>query len=84
MYIEQEGFSVLNQPIGVFQVGFAFADGFDFSPAEGDASLELLKEEVVVTGCAVLGCVSFAGGHGVAVFGLSRGFGRRGRNGRVG
>src|ERR1700721_35172 len=66
MYIEQEGFSVLNQPIGVFQIGFPFADGFDLSAAESHTGLEFFKEEVVVAGGTILSSIAFAGSHGIA------------------
>ena len=82
--VEQEGFAVLEQAVGVFEVGFAFADAFDLGAAEGDAGFELVGEEVVEAGRAVEGGVAAAGGYGVAVLGLGRGLWLRRGRGRVG
>jgi len=82
--VEEEALAVFEEAVGVFEVGFAFADRFNFSPAEGDATLEAVGEEVVEAGGAVEGGVAEAGGYGVAVFLLDRRFGRGGGGGRVG
>jgi hypothetical protein len=70
MQIKQEGFAVLDEAVGVLQIGFSFPDGLDLGSAEGDAGLELLKEEVVVAGDPVMGGVALAGGHRIARLGL--------------
>ena len=66
MNVEQEGFAVLDEPVGIFEVGLAFADGFDLGAAEDDAGLDFVVEEVVEAGAAVEGGVAFAGGNGIA------------------
>ena len=73
--VEEEGFAVFEEAVGVFEVGFAFADGFDLGAAEGDAGFYAVGEEVVEAGGAVEGGVAGAGGYGVAVFLLDRSFG---------
>ncbi len=80
--VEEEALAVLEQAVGVLEVGFAFADGFDLGAAEGDAALEAVGEEVVVAGGAVEGGVALAGGDGVAVLLLCRrAWAGRGRSG---
>ena len=65
--VEQEALAILEQTVGVLEVGFTLADGFDLGAAEGDAGLELVGEEVVEAGGAILGGVALAGGDGIAV-----------------
>src|ERR1700690_557009 len=66
MNVEQKRLAVLDEAVGVLQVGFALADRFDFSSAEGDAGFDFFKEKVVMAGGPVLRGVSFSRGHGVA------------------
>ena len=66
MQVEQERFAILDEAVGVFEVGLALADRFDFRPAQRHAGLELLKEKVVMPGGAVMRSVALAAGHGVA------------------
>ncbi len=66
MHVEQKRLAVLDQPVGVLQVGFALADGLDLGAAQGHAGLEFFQEKVVVAGGAILGGVALAGSHGVA------------------
>src|SRR5664279_2843102 len=66
MNIEQESLSVLDEAVGVLEVGLAFSDGLDFSAAQSHAGFEFLKQEVVMAGDSVVGGVALAGGHGVA------------------
>jgi len=82
--VEEEALAVFEEAVGVFEVGFAFADGLDLGAAEGDARLEAVGEEVVEAGGAVEGGVAVAGGYGVAVLLLDRGLGLLGGGGRVG
>ena len=35
--VEEEALAVLEEAVGVLEIGFAFADGFDLGAAEGDA-----------------------------------------------
>ena len=56
--LSRKSFAVLEQAVGVLEVGFAFADAFDLGAAEGDAGFELVGEEVVVAGGAVEGGVA--------------------------
>ena len=82
--VEQEGLAILEEAVGVFEIGFAFADGLDLGTTEGDATLEAVGEEVVEAGGAVEGSIALAGGDGVAVFGLDCRLGGCGGGGRVG
>src|SRR6185312_6227230 len=84
VHVQQEGFAVLEQTVGVFEVRFAFADALDLGAAEGDAGLEFVGKEVVETGGTIERGVASAGGYGVAVFGLGRRFSLGRRRGRVG
>jgi hypothetical protein len=83
--VEQEGFAVFEQTVGVLEVGFAFADGFDLGAAQRNAGFDAVGEEVVEAGGAVESGVTLAGGDGVAVFGLDGALWRRGcsRVGRI-
>jgi len=82
--VEQEGLAVLEESVGVFEIGFAFADGLDLGTAEGDATLEAVGEEVIEAGGTVESGVALAGGDGVAVLGLDRGLGGGGGDCRIG
>ena len=53
MRVQQKGLAVLDQSVGVLEIGFALADGFDLGAAQGDAGLEFLQQEVVVAGGAI-------------------------------
>ena len=50
---EQEGFAVLEDDVAVADVGFTCAQGFDFPALQGEASFELLFDEVLVTGAFI-------------------------------
>ena len=73
--VEEEGLAILEQTVGVLEVGLALADGLDLGAAEGDAALVAVAEKVIEAGGAVEGGVALAGGHGVAVLRLDRGLG---------
>src|SRR5215472_18416567 len=75
MHIQQKGFTVLDQTIGVLQIRLSFADRLHFGTTQGDASLELLQKEVIVAGSPVVGCIALAGSHGIAGPGLLCGSG---------
>jgi hypothetical protein len=81
--VEEEALAVLEETVGVLEIGFAFADGFDLGAAEGDAGLEAVREEVVKAGGAVEGGIAESRGYGVAIlrFGGRLGWGRDGRIG---
>ena len=81
--VEQEAFAVLQQAIGVLEVGIAFADRLDLCSAQRHSGLELVGEGVVVAGGAVEGGVALAGGDRVAVLLADGGFGLRARVGMV-
>lgn len=40
--------------VGFLELGFAVAEGFDFGAEEGDAALELVGDEIIVEGPAVV------------------------------
>src|ERR1017187_10104530 len=81
--VQEKTFSVLQQPVGVLEVGLALANGLDLGAAERDSGLELVEQRIVVASRPVEGSIAHACGYGVAVFGLGRGLGLRG-NGRIG
>ena len=56
--VEEESFAVFEEAVSVFQVGLAFADGFNLGAAESYAALEVVGEEVVEAGGAVEGGVA--------------------------
>ena len=61
MRVQQKGLAVFDDAVGVFEIGFAFADGLDLCPAESDACLEFIGKKVVVPGGAIDGGVAGAG-----------------------
>ena len=63
--VKEVDFSVFYQTVGVFQVGFAFADGFDLSTAEGNAGLKTVGQEIIVAGSAILRGVPLSRRHGI-------------------
>src|SRR5882757_11185279 len=73
MRIQQEGFTILDQPVGIFQIGFALANGFDLGTAQSYAGLELLQQEVVMAGGAIHGGISGTGGDRIAFLDFLRG-----------
>src|SRR6266568_951297 len=66
MNIEQKCLAVLDEAVGVSQIGIALADGLDLGPPQCHAGLELLQKEVVMAGSTVLRGISFPGGDRVA------------------
>jgi hypothetical protein len=81
--VEQEALSVLEQAVGVLEVGLAFANRLNFGAAEGDAGFVFVEEGVVIAGGAIVGRVAHSGGDRVTVFLLDRRF-RLGGYGRIG
>ena len=81
--VQQETLAILEQAVGVFEVGFAFADGLDLGAAQGDPGLEFVEQGIVVAGGPVVGGVALAGGDRVAVLGPGGWLGLRG-DGRIG
>src|ERR1039458_7143151 len=47
---EEHTFSVLQQSVGVLEVGLALANGLDLGAAESDAGLELVEQRIAVAG----------------------------------
>src|SRR5271166_2568545 len=66
MHVEKKGLAVLDEAVGVLEVGLALADGLDFGPAQSNAGFKLLQQKVVVAGGSIVRGVPFSGGHGVA------------------
>jgi len=75
--IQQKDLTVLQQPVGVFQVGFTFANGFDFGSAEGNTGLVSVEQRIVMAGCAIVRGVAQARGDRIAVLLPHGGFGGR-------
>lgn len=65
MQIKKKRLTVFDQSVGVFEVGFSFADGFDLSAAERHTGLDLFEQEVVVAGCSILCSIAVTGSNGV-------------------
>src|SRR5882757_5017179 len=74
MYVEQKGFTILDEPVGVFEIGLAFADGLDLGSAQDYAGLDLIVQEVIEARAAIERGIPLAAGDGVARPGR---FGRR-------
>src|ERR1700684_545076 len=72
MRIQQKGLPILDQAVGVPEIGLALADRLDLAPAQSHARLVLFEEEVVVARLAVLGRVACPGSYRIARFGLRR------------
>src|ERR1700678_3092402 len=66
MHVEQESLGILDQPVGVFQVGLALPYGLDFGPAQSYASLNLLHQKVVVARAPVMRGIALSAGHRIA------------------
>jgi hypothetical protein len=64
--IEEPEFAVLEEAVGVLEVGVAGTDGLDLGASEDDARLKFFKQEVVMRSDPIDGSVSFAGGGRVA------------------
>jgi hypothetical protein len=62
MQIQKECLAILDEAVGVFEVGLALADGLDLSAAQGDPGLDLFKQKVIVAGSPVLGGVALSAG----------------------
>src|SRR5258708_33513235 len=62
MYVEQKRLAVLDQAIGVLQIGLALADGLDLGATEGHAGLKPVQQKVVMAGGSVLRSVPLARG----------------------
>jgi len=56
--VQEEALAVLEETVGVFEIGLAFADGLDLGSSQGDSGLEAVGEEVVEAGGAIVGSVA--------------------------
>jgi len=59
--VEEPEFAILDQSVGVLEIGGAGADGLYLGSGENDASLEFFEQEIVVTRVPVYSGVFFAG-----------------------
>ena len=59
-----EGFVVLDENIGILEIGVAGAHGFDFGAFEGDAGFQCFKDEIIMP-CFSVFCYYFLT-HGVS------------------
>ncbi len=79
MDVEQKRLAILDEAVGILQVGLALADGLDLGAAQRNAGLKFFQQKVVVAGGAIMRGVPLAAGHGVArlrgLFGAGRIFG---------
>jgi len=76
--VQQKALSILEQSVGVFEVGVALANGLDLGAAEGDPGLEFIEQRVVVAGGPVVGGVAGAGLGCAATVGLESDLGMGG------
>jgi hypothetical protein len=68
--VEEPEFAVLDQAVGIFEVGEASADGFGLGSGQNYAAFKFFQQEVVMRSDPINGGVSVAGGCRFA----SRGF----------
>src|SRR5271165_3299040 len=64
--VKQPKFAVLQQSVGVFQVGLSGPDRFDFGSGQGNPGLEFLQKEIVVGCDPVDGGIALSGCGGIA------------------
>src|SRR5271169_2974367 len=57
MAIEEPKFAVLDEPVGVLEVGLAGADRLDLGSGENHSCLEFFEQEVVVAGVPIYGSI---------------------------
>jgi hypothetical protein len=62
MSVQQIGFAVFDDPVGILQIGLSLADGLDLCTPEGNAGFELVQQEVVMSRGAIYGSVALTGG----------------------
>src|SRR5947208_9754247 len=67
MRIQQKALSILQQPIGILQVGLAFADRLHLGPAQRNSYLELVRQKIVEARRPVERSVSLTRRHRVAL-----------------
>jgi len=75
--------AILEEPVGVFEVGLSFADRLDLCAAQRDACLKAISKEVVEARRTVEGGIPVTGSHRIAVLLLDYRLGRVGY-GRIG
>ena len=68
--VEEPEFAVLNQAVGVFQVGEAAADGFGLSSGKNNPALKFFQQEVVMGSDPINGGIALSGGGGLALRGF--------------
>lgn len=73
MCVQQEGFAIFYQSIGIFKVGTAFSNGFDLGSAKHQSGFEFIEQEVAEPGGAVDGRITLSRRDRFAGFGLGRG-----------
>jgi hypothetical protein len=66
MSIEEPGFPILDNSIGVLEVSSSTTDRFHFGTTEGNSSFILFKEKIVVAGGTIYCCVPLARGKGIS------------------
>src|SRR6201996_2450100 len=73
MRVQQKGLAVLDQSVGVLQVGFAFTNRFDLGTAQCDPGLVFFDEKIIMAGRAIDRRIPRSGGDRVALLGFLRG-----------
>src|ERR1700687_982726 len=66
MAVEEPEFTILDQPVGVFEIGFAGSNGLHLGSGENNSGLEFFEQEIVVTRVPVYSGILLSGGGGLA------------------
>ena len=65
MNVKQKRLAVLDETVGISQVGLALANGLYLGAAEGNPCLEFLQQKIVMAGHSIVRGIPLAGGHGI-------------------
>jgi hypothetical protein len=66
MRIQQPELAILHQCVGIFQIGVAGADRFDFGAGKHDPGFQFVLEKIIMACRAIHGRIAFAGSDGIA------------------
>jgi hypothetical protein len=64
--VEEPEFAVLDEAVGVLEIGLAGSNGLYFGSGENDSGLEFFEQEIVVTRVPVYSGILFSGSGGLA------------------
>ena len=75
MHVEQKCLAILDEAVGILQVGLPLADGLDLGPAQRHARFKLLQQKIIMAGGPIVRGVPLTRGHGVPWLGWLGGAG---------